>query len=353
MFRRIAPVFAAVMAVVVPFTFPAPARAETAGAQAMARGEYARAVKELMVAAKAGNRQAQYDLGLAYRDGKGMGRDLNQAYKWIRQAADKDLPEAQFEVGQMEEDGDGTEKNVADAAEWYRKAAQHGNVPAMYALGELYRNGDDDGNGVAKDEAQAIRWYRPAADKNDIDSQLALGKMYQQGLGVPKNLNDAAVWFRKAAQLGSPEGRYLLALLLMDGDPAHLIGHSPSGASVEAMGWLRAAAEQGFAPAQYYLGMAHLAGVEAPLDGLAAVRLLLQAADQGHAEALYQLGRIYWQGTVVAQDPMRAYMYFDLSVEMGGEAARGERDDLGRTFAPASLQQAKKRAQEWLQIRGM
>jgi TPR repeat protein len=349
MFRRIALCSAAVMVAAIHFAASAPAWAETAGAQAMARGDYVRAVKELTVAAKAGDRQAQYDLGLAYRDGKGTGRDLNQAYKWIRQAADKDLPEAQFEVGQMEEDGEGTDKNVADAAEWYRKAAQHGNVSAMYALGELYRNGE----GVPKDEAQAVRWYRPAADKNDIDSQLALGKLYQQGVGVPKNLNDAAVWYRKAAQLGSPEGRYLLALLLMSGDPAYRIGHSPSRASVEAMDWLRAAADQGFAPAEYYLGMAHLAGVEAPLDGPAAMRWLLQAADQGHVEALYQLGRLYWQGTVVAQDLVRAYMYFDLAVEMGDEAARGEHDELGRVCPPAVLQQAKKRAQEWLQIRGM
>lgn len=349
MFRCITLFSAAVVIGAGYFAYPASVRAETAGAQAMARGDYARAVKEMAVAAKAGDRQAQYELGVAYRDGKGIGRDLNQAFKWIRQAADHDLAEAQFEVGQMKEEGEGTEKNVAEAADWYRKAALQGSVPAMYALGELYRNGD----GVAKDEAQAVRWYRPAADKNDVDSQLALGKLYQQGAGVPKNLNDAAVWFRKAAQLGSPEGRYLLALLLLDGDPGHQMGHSPTRTSVEGMEWLRAASDQGFAPAEYYLGMAHLNGVEAPLDGPAAVRLLFRAADQGYPEALYQLGRIYLQGAVVAQDSQRAYMYLELAVQMGSDEAKADRDDLAKTLAAASLQQAKKRAQEWQQIRGM
>ncbi|MDR3438686.1 tetratricopeptide repeat protein [Telmatospirillum sp.] len=349
MSRSVAVLSAALLGVAALFAVPSGACAETAGAQAMARGDYARAVKEMLVAAKTGDRQAQYDLGLAYRDGKGTGRDLGQAYKWVRQAADKELPEAEFEVGQMEEDGEGTEKNVADAAEWYRKAAQHGNVPAMFALGELYRTGE----GVSKDQGQAVRWYRPAADKNDIDSQLALGKLYQQGDGVPKNLNDAAVWFRKAAQLGSPEGRYLLALLLMDGDPTYLIGHGPSRSSVEAMNWLRAAADQNYAPAQYYLGMAHLTGVEARLDGRTAVGLLLQAADQGHAGALRQLGNIYHLGTVVSQDLPRAYMYFDLAVEMGDETAGSDRDEVGHAMTASMIQLAKKRTQDWLQIRGM
>lgn len=329
---------------------PSPVLAETAGTQAMARGDYVRAVRELLVAAKAGDRQAQYELGLAYRDGKGIGRNPAQAFRWFRQAAEKDLPEAQYEVGQMEEDGDGTEKNAADAAEWYRKAATSGNVPAMFALGELYRNGE----GVAKDEQQAIRWYRPAADKNDIDSQLALGKLYQQGVGTPKNPSEAAVWFRKAAQLGSPEGSYLLALLLIDADPAvHSMGHGPSRASVEAMTLLRSAAGQNYAPAQFYLGMAHLKGIEARLDDGEAVARLLSAADQGYADALHQLGRMYQQGRGVPQDPVRAYMYLELAFEMGDESAGPDREDSAHAMSAGAVQLAKRRAQEWVQARGL
>ena len=114
-----------------------------------------------------------------------------------------------------------------------------------------------------------------------------------------------------------------------------------------------AAAEQGFAPAQYYLGMAHLTGIEAALDVQTALRYLLQAADQGHAESLHQLGRLYASGGAIQQDAARAYMYLELAVQMGDELAGVERDELGRAITPAQLQQAKKRAGDWMQIRGL
>ena len=330
-------------------TAAAPLRAETAGAQSMARGEYARAVREMTVAAKAGDPQAQFDLGMAYREGKGVGRDPEQAFRWIRMAADKNLADAQFEVAQMEEEGEGVDANPSDAAEWYRKAAKQGNVGALFALGELYR----DGRGVAKDETQAVRWFRQAADQNDVESQLMLGGMYQDGQGVVRNLNDAAVWFRKAAQLGSAQGRYQLALVLLGGNPAKVTGHRPSRDTVEAVQWLEAASEQGYAPAQYSLAMAHINGVVAGFDLPKGLELLQQAADQGHPEALRQLGRLYQQGRLLPGDPVRAYTCLDLAVRLGDTGAVNDREEVGRTLNPAQQQMARKRAQDWMTARGL
>ncbi len=91
--------------------------------------------------AKAGDAEAQYQLGLAYRDGQDVTQDAVQALRWFRQAADKGHPGAEYEVGQLEEDGEGTDKNLTDAADWYRKAADQGQLQAIFALGELYRTG--------------------------------------------------------------------------------------------------------------------------------------------------------------------------------------------------------------------
>ena len=49
--------------------------------------------------------------------------------------------------------------------------------------------------------------YRKAAEQGDAQSQLILGSMFEEGLGVPKNLGESAVWYRKAAEQGSQAAR--------------------------------------------------------------------------------------------------------------------------------------------------
>jgi hypothetical protein len=337
---------AALCALLLTGAFVSPSLAETAGVQAMARGDYVQAVKQLSTAAKAGDPQAQLDLGLLILEGNGANRDPAQAAKWLRMAAEKNLPEAQYQLGLLLDDGQGVEKNKAEAAEWFRKAAQAGNMDASSTLAEMYLSGD----GVPKDEGLAARFFQPAADQNDIDSQLALGKLYQQGLGVPKSFNDASVWFRKAAQLGSPEGRYQLAMLLLDSDPSGRNAHAPSQRTVEALKWLDDAAQQNYAPALYVLGMGKLNGIEAPLDISGGMALLQQAADQSHAPSLAQLGHIYLDGKLAPQDQVRGLMYLELAARGGDKAAARQRDDYANSPA---LPQARKRAQEWLDIHGL
>ena len=66
----------------------APALADVkAGVDAWARGEYETAVKEWRPAAINGNRDAQFNLGQAYKLGRGVSVDLAQAEEWYRKAA--------------------------------------------------------------------------------------------------------------------------------------------------------------------------------------------------------------------------------------------------------------------------
>ena len=60
--------------------------------------------------------------------------------------------------------------------------------------------------------------------------------------------------------------------------------------------WLRKAADQGYAPAQYYLGRAYSSGDGVAEDLAEAVRWYRKAADQGDAAAQCSLGVIYELG---------------------------------------------------------
>ena len=54
------------------------------------------------------------------------------------------------------------------------------------------------------DYAAALEIWRPLAEKGDADAQYNLGHLYRQGLGVPKDLAQAAWWYAKAAGRGVP-----------------------------------------------------------------------------------------------------------------------------------------------------
>ena len=83
------------------------------------------------------------------------------------------------------------------------------------------------------------------------------------------------------------------------------------------MKWYRKAAEQGYAEAQFVLGVMHTQGQGVPQDAQAAVKWFRKAAKQGDAEAQFRLSAMYRNGQGVPQDFIRAHMW---SIVAGGSA---------------------------------
>jgi len=85
-------------------------------------------------AAKLGNRQAQYRLGLLYARGAGVTKDLLQARILLEKAALQGHPKAQFYLGQMYLFGDGGAKDPVTAAMWFWLATSLGDRYAKSSL---------------------------------------------------------------------------------------------------------------------------------------------------------------------------------------------------------------------------
>jgi TPR repeat protein len=51
--------------------------------------------------AEKGNSTAQYNLGLIYHDGRGVGENFREAAKWFKAAAENGLADAQYNLGLM------------------------------------------------------------------------------------------------------------------------------------------------------------------------------------------------------------------------------------------------------------
>ena len=69
-------------------------------------------------AAERGDRQALFDLGIAYATGNGAPLNEEEAVKCFRLAADRKLVNAMYELGVSYAKGRGVEKNNSIAIEW-------------------------------------------------------------------------------------------------------------------------------------------------------------------------------------------------------------------------------------------
>lgn len=83
--------------------------------------------QKTLQAAKQGNVDAQYNLGVMYAIGQGVRQDYTQAVQWCRRAAEQGHAGAQFNLGVMYAEGRGVRQDLALAQEWFGKACQNGD----------------------------------------------------------------------------------------------------------------------------------------------------------------------------------------------------------------------------------
>jgi TPR repeat protein len=69
---------------------------------------------------------------------------------------------------------------------------------AQYNMGVYHAQG----TGGNKDDQEAARWYRKAANQGHPHAQHNLGLLYTKGQGLPKDLVAANTWFRIAGARG-------------------------------------------------------------------------------------------------------------------------------------------------------
>lgn len=174
-----------------------PAWADTAaGLAAFKNKDYQRAYREWKAAAAAGQAEAQFDLGVLYAQGLGVLRDLNAAADWYRKAADQGNPEAQFALGQMYARGWGVPRDTADAIRWFEMAnsVDSDGPPTDWLTVEGY--------GIAQDPEQAAYWYRQAANSGHPEAQYYLSRLYASGKGVKRDEEQAERWVSASATQG-------------------------------------------------------------------------------------------------------------------------------------------------------
>jgi cell division protein FtsN len=108
------------------------------GVDAWQAARYDIAIAEWRPLAEKGDPDAQFNLGQAYRLGRGVPSDLKIAQSWYEKAAQQGHEQAQANLGLLLYEAD----RRSEALPWIQKAALNGDPRAQYVLGIELNNGD-------------------------------------------------------------------------------------------------------------------------------------------------------------------------------------------------------------------
>jgi hypothetical protein len=105
--------------------------------------------------------------------------------------------DAMFNMGQAYKLGRAVPLDKAIARDWYRKAAAKGHLPAQANLGILLFQ--------AGEKTEAAQWLKSAADRGEMRAQYVLGVAHWNGDGVPRSLPLAYAYLARSSAQGLTE----------------------------------------------------------------------------------------------------------------------------------------------------
>ena len=148
------------------------------------------------------------------------------------------------------------------------------------------------------------------AAAGDAEAQSTLGWTYYVGNRVAEDPVEAVKWLRMAAEQGSASGQNWLGMAFEEGKGV------PKDER-EAVAWYQRAADQGEVLAQLNLARKYNYGVGVPKDHAQAAVWYCKAAQQGHPGAQSDLGVAYDNGEGVQRDMGKAERWFTKASEQG------------------------------------
>jgi TPR repeat protein len=220
------------------------------------------------------------NLGVLYRDGKGVEQDLEKAILYFEKAVKAKHRGAHKALGDIYTYY--AEHGVQDSEKMlyhYTEGAKAGNTKCLNSLGLAYERGEL----LPKNNAEALKYYKLAAAKKHQYALWNLGRIYENGKpDVEKNIKEAIRFYTLGAKAGNIKS-------------------------------------------QSRLGFIYLKGEIVPKDIALSVKFYTQAANKNHATSLFNLGVIYgsedFQELGIKKDANKAMGYFKRSLKAGYKPA--------------------------------
>ncbi|MDO8840288.1 MAG: tetratricopeptide repeat protein [Parvibaculum sp.] len=177
------------------------------GLAAHRAGDVASAVIEWEAAAEGGHTGAAWLLANLYDKGVGgVVQNDARAYEYYLQAARGGQPEAAYRLGLIYLEGNeaiGLKRNYVEALKSFEVAALLPRADAQFQLGMMHRNG----LGVPLDRTEGLRWIILSAKKRYSPALAELGRIYFEGEGVAADRLQGWSFLMLANRFGTAEER--------------------------------------------------------------------------------------------------------------------------------------------------
>ena len=168
--------------------------------------------------------------------------------------------------------------DVVGAMPVLRRAADAGHAKAQALLGYILDK--------AEFNEDAAKYFRLAADQGNADGQYGLGTLFASGEGMAKDPVAARQWIERAGAQGHAQAINALAQAFL----ASQLGFKADPADTPGVDWVKKAADRGFLPALDWLAKGWRAGSFGKVD-LAQAEKIEARMRELRADARRQKGR--------------------------------------------------------------
>lgn len=152
--------------------------------------------------ARQGDLDATTFLAQLYFVGLGPEVDPEHAISLALEAAGKGDGVAMRILARAYKQGFGVRRDSSESLLWKRRGAEAGDSFCMMFYGNELLEGKE----IERDLESGVSWLRRAAETGNWWAVQDLGRLYDEGrFGFPRDPEEAAVWKRRLADLGSPE----------------------------------------------------------------------------------------------------------------------------------------------------
>ena len=172
---------------------PAAAQSVKAGIEAWQRSDYSAAVAIWRPLAEKGDADASFNLGQAYRLGRGVPTNLALAKSWFERAARQNHVDAQTTLGLLLFQN----AEQAEGLKWLKAAAEQGEARALLVYGTALFNGD----GVTQDQVLGYAYVSRAAAQGLAPAKETLAQLDSL---MPLDLRKKGVAIAKAKAKAAP-----------------------------------------------------------------------------------------------------------------------------------------------------
>ncbi len=154
----------------------------------------------------------------------------------------------------------------------------------------------------AVDVHDSVQSLTTAGEQGNNDAFFILGVKHAEGVGVATSIDQAVIWYQRAADAGVVSARFNLAKLYLNGKRVkrnRKLGLSHLESAISAL----------HPPSLFTKGQMHYQGNHVRRSRRLAVKYWAQAAQLGHKRAQLAVARAYEKGDGVGRDPALAAVW--------------------------------------------